>query len=213
MEILTESPESVNLDGENDNCIRDAEAQLQQANIAKMVKEKDLHSIHKFGGIQGIAEALGTNLETGIIPADVRSRCIAYTPSTTQTSALGFLQNLPKSCNNYTVLLLFVCAVLSLGFGVKEEGLRTGWYEGVIIILAIIILVVIDSLRNQCRLKHFQRMSGKHKPFELQRMMVDVIRGECLHKVIIGDVLIGDLVRLERDYIVPADGLFIGESL
>ena len=106
-----------------------------------------------------------------------------------------------------------MCAALSLGFGVKEEGLRTGWYEGVIIILAIIILVVIDSLRNQCRLKHFQRMSGKHKPFELQRMMVDVIRGECLHKVIIGDVLIGDLVRLERDYIVPADGLFIGDSL
>ena len=172
-----------------------------------------MDSIHEFGGIQVIAEALGTNLETGIIPADVRSRCIAYTQSTTQTSALGFLQFLPKSCNNYTILLLFVCAALSLGFGVKEEGLRTGWYEGVIIILAIIILVVIDSLRNQRQLIHSQRMLGKHKPFELQRMMVDVIRGGCLHKVIIGDVLIGDLVRLERDHIVPADGLFIGESL
>ena len=106
-----------------------------------------------------------------------------------------------------------MCAVLSLGFGVKAEGLRTGWYEGVIIILAIIILVVIDSLRNQRQLKHSQRMSGKHKPFELQRMMVDVIRGGRSHKVNIGDVLIGDLVRLERGYIVPADGLFIdGES-
>nr|POE71761.1 calcium-transporting atpase 12, plasma membrane-type [Quercus suber] len=210
---ITESPQSVNLDGENDNCIRDEKVQLQQANIAKIVKEKDLDSLHKFGGIQGIAEALGTHLETGIILADVHSRCIACTPSTTQTSALGFLQFLPKSCNNYTILLLFVCAALSLGFGVKEEGLRTGWYEGVIIILAIIILVVIDSLRNQCRLKHSQRMSGKHKPFELQRMMVDVIRGGCSHKVIIGDVLVGDLLRLERGYIVPADGLFIGESL
>ncbi|KAL0012132.1 hypothetical protein SO802_007240 [Lithocarpus litseifolius] len=213
VQILTESPQSVNLDVENDNRIRDEKVQLQQANIAKIVKEKDLDSIHKFGGIQGIAEALGTDLQTGIIPADVRSRCIACTPSTTQTSALGFLQFLPKSCNNYTILLLFVCAVLSLGFGVKAEGLRTGWYEGVIIILVIIILVVLDSLRNQRRLKHSQRMSGKHKPFELQRMMVDVIRGGCLHKEIIGKVLIGDLVRLERDHIVPADGLFIGESL
>ena len=67
MEILTESPESVNLDGENDNCIRD-EVQLQQANIAKMVKEKDLDSIHKFGGIQGIAEALGTDLKMAALP-------------------------------------------------------------------------------------------------------------------------------------------------
>uniref|UniRef100_A0A7N2LT81 Cation-transporting P-type ATPase C-terminal domain-containing protein n=1 Tax=Quercus lobata TaxID=97700 RepID=A0A7N2LT81_QUELO len=189
VEILTESPESVNLDGENDNCIRDAEVRLQQANIAKMVKEKDLDSIHKFGGIQGIAEALGTDLKMGISLAnvqDVRSRGITCTLSTTHTSALGFLQFLPKSCNNYTILLLFACAVLSRGFGVKEEGLRTGWYEGVIIILAIIILVVIDSLRNQ---------------------------GGRLHKVIIGDVLIGDLVRLERDHIFPADGLFTGESL
>ncbi|KAL0012130.1 hypothetical protein SO802_007238 [Lithocarpus litseifolius] len=213
VENFTESHESVNLGGENDNCIRDAEVQLQQANIAKMVKKKDLDSIHKFGGIQGIAEALDTNLETGIILADVHSRCIACTLSTTQTSALGFLQFLPKSCNNYTILLLFACAVLSLGFGVKEEDLRTGWYEGVIIILAIIILVVIDSLHNQCRLKHSQRMSGKHKPFELQRMMVDVIRGGSLHKVIIGDVLIGDLVCLKRDYIVPANGLIIDGSL
>ncbi|KAL0012129.1 hypothetical protein SO802_007237 [Lithocarpus litseifolius] len=210
---ITESPQSVNLDGENDKCIRDEKVQLQQSNIAKIVKEKDLDSIHKFGGIQGIAEALGADLEMRHILADVRSRCIACTPSTTQTSALGFLQFLPESCNNYIIFLLFVCAVLSLGFGVKEEGLRTGWYEGVIIILAIIILVVIDSLRNQCQLKHSQRMSGKHKPFELQRMMVDVIRGGCLQQVVIGDVLIGDLVRLERDHIVPADGLFIGESL
>ncbi|KAL4628142.1 hypothetical protein ACB092_05G215000 [Castanea dentata] len=204
VENLTESPESVNLDVENDNRIKDAEVQLQQANIAKMVKEKDLDSINKFGGIEGIAEALGTDIYKGIIHE--RSRSIACTLSTTQNSALGFLQFLPKSCNNCTILLLFACAVLSLGFGVKEEGLRTGWYEGVIIILAIIILVVIDSLRNQCQLKHSQRMSGKHKPF-------DVIRGGSLQKVIGGNVLIGDLVRLERDYIVPADGLIIDGSL
>ena len=65
MEILTESPQSVNLNGENDNCIRDEKVQLQQAHIAELVKKK-LDSIHEFGGIQVIAEALGTNLETGM---------------------------------------------------------------------------------------------------------------------------------------------------
>jgi hypothetical protein len=51
-------------DGENDDCSRDAK--LQQANISKMVKEKDLDSIQMFGGVQVIAEALGTDLEKGI---------------------------------------------------------------------------------------------------------------------------------------------------
>ncbi|XP_075665864.1 calcium-transporting ATPase 12, plasma membrane-type-like [Castanea sativa] len=215
-EISSASPQvsiTVNSDGGKDKCIYDVKP--QQANIAKIVREKNLDSIQKLGGIQRVAEALGTDLEKGI-PGLEQDRCTQRidiansSPSLTQAPARGFLQFLPKSCNNYTVLLLCVCAALSLGFGVKEEGLRTGWYEGVIIILAIIILVVIDSLR---RLKHSQRMSGKHKPFELQRMMVDVIRGGCLHKVFIGDVLIGDLVRLERNHIVPADGLFIGEYL
>ena len=41
MEILTESPQSVNLNGENDNCIRDEKVQLQQAHIAELVKKKN----------------------------------------------------------------------------------------------------------------------------------------------------------------------------
>lgn len=48
---------SVNLDGENDNCICDVK--LQQADIAKMVKENYLDLMQKFRGIPRIAEALG----------------------------------------------------------------------------------------------------------------------------------------------------------
>jgi hypothetical protein len=49
VEILSASPHvsiSVNLDGENDNSTNDAK--FQQANIVRMVKEKDLNSIQKF---------------------------------------------------------------------------------------------------------------------------------------------------------------------
>ena len=144
-----------------------------------MVKEKDLISIHKFGRTQIIAMALGIDSEKGILGHDqvLLSQRIARILSAIQASALGFFQFLPKSCYNCTILLLFVSAVLSLGFGLKEEGLSTGWYEGVFIILAIIILVVVDTL-CEFRLDHSQLMSGKHKPLGRQRMMVDIfIRG------------------------------------
>ena len=47
-----------------------ADAKRQQyANIAEIVKTKDLDSLHQFGGIKGIAEAFNTDLEAGI-PGD-----------------------------------------------------------------------------------------------------------------------------------------------
>ncbi|KAJ0016696.1 hypothetical protein Pint_09475 [Pistacia integerrima] len=39
---------------------------LQHANIAQIVKTEDLAALHRFGGVQGIAEALDTDLENGI---------------------------------------------------------------------------------------------------------------------------------------------------
>ncbi|GMY36682.1 calcium-transporting ATPase 12, plasma membrane-type-like [Fagus crenata] len=207
VEIISDSSQvsiTVNLegeDGENDDCSRDAK--LQQANISKMVKEKNLDSIQMFGGVQVIAEALGTDLEKGITSFRLKPKTL----STTQTTALGFFRFLPKSCNNYTILLLLVSAVLSLGFGIKEEGLRTGWYEGVIIILAIFVLVFSDSIREY-RLKHSHKMSGRQRPLGIEKM-VPVIREGDLEEVFIYDVLLGDIVFLDRDYFVPADGLFI----
>ncbi|KAG2688584.1 hypothetical protein I3760_09G102700 [Carya illinoinensis] len=202
------------LDGENGNRMS-RDAKLQQENISKMVKDKDMDSLQKFGGIQGIAEALGTSLENGIPgnEEDLRSRRITSTIlATTQTPARSFLQILLKSCNSYIIFLLFVSAVLSLGFGIKEEGNRTGWYEGFIILLAIVVLVVVPALRDFW-LKHSQTMTctGNQKALEMWEN-VDVFRGGCQQKLSIRNVLLGDIICLERDYLVPADGLFISSG-
>ncbi|KAG6641891.1 hypothetical protein CIPAW_09G105200 [Carya illinoinensis] len=222
VEISTASPQvlSMNvsldsLDGENGNRIS-RDAKLQQENISKMVKDKDMDCLQKFGGIQGIAEALDTNLENGIRgdEEDLRSRRITASTlsATTQTSARSFLQILLKSCNSYIIFLLFVYAVLSLGFGITEEGHRTGWYEGFIILLAIVVLVVVPALRDVW-LKHSQTLTctGNKKALEMWES-VDVFRGGRQQKVSICDVLPGDIVCLESEYLVPADGLFISSE-
>ncbi|KAL3568766.1 hypothetical protein D5086_028656 [Populus alba] len=97
---------------------------------------------------------------------------------------------------------------LSLGFGIKEEGLRTGWYEGVIIILAIIILVIERAVRdflgeNPENLLEEQRQRRKGE------MEVDVIRAGKQVKVPALDLVIGDIVSLERGCPIPGDGLFV----
>lgn len=189
-------------------------ANLQCANIARIVTEKDLGSLLDFGGVQGIAEALGTDLEKGI-PGDVqdlRSRRLASAISQTERATKTFFQCLLKACNSYMIVLLLVSMVLSLWYWIRTEGLETGWYEGFVILVAIIILVVCHSIRDFWH-------EGQHKLSEKELLkmtetVVQVFRGGCQQELSISDIVMGDIVVLKRGYQVPADGLYVsGEVL
>ena len=200
---------TVNLDGENDNCICDVK--LQQANIAKMVKE-NFDSIQNFGGIQRIVEALGTDLEKGIPgltqdPCSQRIDIANSSPSLTQAPARGCFKSLLKTCNDWIVFLLFVYAILLLGFGIVMKSPKD-WHNGVITILFIMVLVVIHSLR-ELWLERSRQMSRRQNTSEMHQVEVEVIRGGSSQKVSISDVLLGDIVCLERGSLVPADGLLV----
>ncbi|KAL5836451.1 hypothetical protein ACOSQ4_015948 [Xanthoceras sorbifolium] len=211
VEILPSSPQvliEVHCDGTNDST-NVSDVKLQHANITQIVKAKDFGSLQRFGGIQGIAEALDTDLQKGIPgdEEDLRSRCIINTLLKAEAPARGFFKSLLKSGNSYIILLLCVSAAMSIGFRIKEKSMRTGWQQGFLIILAIIILVVV-SLGRHFLHKH----SEEHNL--LRKMEVDVLRGGNLQKRSISGVVNGDIVLLSRGHHVPGDGLFIsGECL
>ncbi|XP_024160274.1 putative calcium-transporting ATPase 13, plasma membrane-type isoform X1 [Rosa chinensis] len=204
-------PEGVTANVYSDNP-NDSEYQLQFATISNIIKTKDLTSLHDFGGAQAFAEALGSDLETGIPTNDEATCCRlkSTTNSTTpeQAAARGFIQLAKIYCNSYMILLLFVAAVLSLCFGIVEEGPMTGWFEGAIILDAIIMLVVLPSIRDYWR--ESKGLSGRQKLLEnTDEVEVEVLRGGNEEKISSSDILFGDIVWLKRGHQVPADGLFI----
>ncbi|KAJ7967812.1 Calcium-transporting ATPase [Quillaja saponaria] len=170
------------------------------------MKTRDFNSLQNFGGVIGIAEALGADLENGISSneEDLCYQCRSREFTTTQDPVRGFIPFLKKSSNNYVILLLFISAVLSIGFGIKQEGLDTGWYDGVIIIIAIILLVLLPSIWDS-RLQNSKRASKNPK----EDKIVDVFRNGAIHKVPVSHILIGDIACLKRGHLVPADGLFV----
>lgn len=204
----------VRLIGEKDRNTIATDAKLQHASIAKIVKEKDFESLQKFGCVQGIAEALNTDLQNGIPgdEEDVSSRSTVSALLTTQAPVRGFFKLVLQSSNNYIIILLLVSAVLSIGFGIKEEGPSTGWYEGAIILFVIIILVVAPSIRDlwlQDTQSHAVRQTSAAGAIK-----VEVLRGGLPREVAICDVVSGDVVCLKRGSVVPGDGLFVsGEFL
>ncbi|KAF4379203.1 hypothetical protein G4B88_010597, partial [Cannabis sativa] len=202
----------------------DDDAKSQQfANIVEIVNTKDLDSLNRFGGVKGIAVALNTNLEAGISGDENdlswrKGQSNSDHASTGQSTehvieaqpSFDFLRILLKYCNDAAIGFLIIAALLSIGFGIKKDGTETGWYEGFFILVGVVILVVGPTLHELWLLARSRREPLLH----LEQNLVFVSRGNTKQKIPISQLVQGDVLWLETENLVPADGLFIGgESL
>ncbi|XP_056172115.1 calcium-transporting ATPase 12, plasma membrane-type-like [Syzygium oleosum] len=178
-------------------------------NIARMIMEKDLTSLQEFGGVQGVAGALNSDMVNGIPghEEDLHHRRTAILKPKSEAHNRNFIHFLRKSCNSSTIFLLLILAILSFAFGIKEKGLRTGWYEGALTLGAVILIVIVYSIcefRNES-----SRQLSRNQLWQNGELKVHVLRGGCRQTICISDVLLGDIVLLEKGDQVPADGLLI----
>ncbi|KAF6843149.1 calcium-transporting atpase [Colletotrichum musicola] len=111
------------------------------------------------------------------------------------------------------LILLSVAAVVSLAlglyqtFGATHHGDDTAkleWIEGVAIICAITIVVVVGSLNDWQKERQFRKLNQKKED-----RVVKVIRSGKPSNVSVHDILVGDVMILEQGDILPVDGVFI----
>ncbi|KAF4822798.1 Calcium-transporting ATPase 2 [Colletotrichum tropicale] len=112
------------------------------------------------------------------------------------------------------LILLSVAAVVSLAlglyqtFGATHHGDDTAkleWVEGVAIIVAITIVVVVGSLNDWQKERQFRKLNQKKED-----RVVKVIRSGNPSNISVHDILVGDVMLLEQGDILPVDGIFIG---
>jgi P-type Ca2+ transporter type 2C len=113
------------------------------------------------------------------------------------------------SYNDKVLILLTVAAILSLAIGLYQTfGTATNppveWIEGVAIIVAIVIIVVVGSINDYQKERQFAKLYKKK-----QDRNVKVIRSGKSQEISIFDVLVGDVVHIEPGDVIPADGVFI----
>lgn len=130
--------------------------------------------------------------------------------------------------NDKVLILLSVAAVISLAVGLyqtfdptahnepadpnqpvdsenpKGKEARIEWLEGVAIIVAIAIVVLVGSLNDYQKERQFVKLNKKKQDRD-----VNVIRSGKSREVSVYDLLVGDVVLLEPGDMVPVDGIFI----
>lgn len=119
---------TLSIDDDNLNCT----FIIDPAELARLVKEKNLDRVHELGGAEGIASALETHIAFGIAgdPEDVSRRQRDFGSNTyKKPPTKGFFHFVVEAFKDLTILILLGCATLSLGFGIKENGIDNGYYE------------------------------------------------------------------------------------
>ncbi|XP_030540785.1 calcium-transporting ATPase 12, plasma membrane-type [Rhodamnia argentea] len=182
------------------------------AKLVKLVKDKDLATLCLLSGVEGIAASLDTEMHRGISGDEhgVATRRDMFGSNTyRKPPPKGLLHFVIDAFKDTTILILLVCAGLSLGFGMKEQGIQEGWYEGGSIFVAVFLVIAVSALSNFRQETQFDKLSKISN-----NIKVNVVRDARPQKISIFDVVVGDVVSLTTGDQIPADGLFLdGHSL
>ncbi|XP_078164753.1 calcium-transporting ATPase 7, plasma membrane-type-like [Carex rostrata] len=180
--------------------------------IHHLVKEKRAEDLHDLGGASGLIAKLNSDSNNGISSDndEIRTRKETFGTNTyPKKKPKGFFVHVWEALSDPFLLLLAGCAAVSLGFGIKEHGIKNGWYDGVSIFLAVFLVTVVSAVSNFKQSKRFDKLAS-----ECDNITVTVVRESRRQEISIFDVVVGDVVLLNIGDQVPADGVFIeGHSL
>ncbi|XP_050382538.1 putative calcium-transporting ATPase 11, plasma membrane-type [Argentina anserina] len=178
--------------------------------LASIIRSHDTKVLEIHGGVDGILRKVAVTLEEGVRGSSIPSRQNFYGLNRfTEKPPRSFLVFVWEALQDLTLIILMVCAIASIGVGLATEGWPAGMYDGVGILLSIVLVVLVTAISD-----YRQSMQFKDLDREKKKIFIQVTRDGKRQKVSIYDLLVGDIVHLAVGDQVPADGLFIsGYSL
>lgn len=124
----------------------------------------------------------------------------------------SLLQLMWITYNDKVLILLSIAAVVSLAIGLYQslgtphtaEDPPVEWVEGVAIIVAIVIVVIVGSLNDYQKERQFAKLNKKK-----QSRDVKVVRSGKTIEISVFDILVGEVIHLEPGDMIPVDGVLI----
>ncbi|XGW31321.1 hypothetical protein V3C99_009911 [Haemonchus contortus] len=121
-----------------------------------------------------------------------------------------------EALQDITLVILLISAIVSLGLsfykppenvgaGHDDSEQEAGWIEGVAILVAVIVVVLVTALNDWSKEKQFRGLQSK---IETEHKF-SVIRGGQPVDVVVNDLVVGDVARVKYGDLLPADGLVI----
>lgn len=161
------------------------------------------------GGIPGVERGIASDIKHGLpaVEAETNYSDRKREFGTNQLPSMKYktiFQHWWEAIQDTTLLILCGAAVVSIVLQMIFEDRATGWYEGTAILLAVLIVSCVTAGNNYSQEKQFRSLSQT----ELNKR-VKAIRGKEKVEINAFDIVVGDLILLEKGDMVPADGLCV----
>ncbi|KAK1645821.1 hypothetical protein QYE76_063626 [Lolium multiflorum] len=181
--------------------------QIDADELTSIVESRDTERLAVHGQLDGIADKLATSLTNGISTHEDllnRRQEIYGVNKFAESEVRSFWEFVWEALQDTTLIILAACAFVSLAVGVTTEGWLNGSHDGIGIIASILLVVSVTATSNYQQSLQFRDLDK-----EKRKILVQVTRNGFRQKILIDDLLAGDVVHLSVGDQVPADGLFI----
>uniref|UniRef100_A0A0N4ZC30 Calcium-transporting ATPase n=1 Tax=Parastrongyloides trichosuri TaxID=131310 RepID=A0A0N4ZC30_PARTI len=173
----------------------------------------------KYGGIESLCKKLKTDPMHGL-PDDSheieRRRKIFGKNEIPPVPSKSFWKLVWEALQDITMVILLASAVVSLvlsfykpphepSAGGDPTEAEAGWIEGVAILIAVVVVVLVSALNDWSKEKQFRGLQSK---IETEHKF-SVIRGGQAMDVTVHDLVVSDIVRVKYGDLLPADGILI----
>ncbi|KMT19120.1 hypothetical protein BVRB_1g015170 [Beta vulgaris subsp. vulgaris] len=175
--------------------------------LGSIVEGRNTKKLKAHGGVEGLTKKLSTSTMSGISTSEqlVNQRKEIYGVNRfIESPPKGFLVFVWEALQDMTLMILGVCAIVSLFVGILIEGWPKGAHDGLGIVASIFLVVFVTATSD-----YRQSLQFKDLDKEKKKITIQVTRDGCRQKLSIYDLLPGDIVHLAIGDQVPADGLFI----
>uniref|UniRef100_A0A7S0ETC5 Calcium-transporting ATPase n=1 Tax=Hanusia phi TaxID=3032 RepID=A0A7S0ETC5_9CRYP len=169
------------------------------------VREKVLPALDTMGGYEGIQQDLRTSVTEGVTQNEIEVRKshfgINYIAPPPLTPFWKFCWD---ALQDPTLQFLCFSAAVSLGvgFGIEEERRCYGYTDGIAILVAVAVVVLVGAAQESAKEKQFRDLTDSASD-----ELVNVIRDGAQVRVSNREIVVGDCVVLSTGDIICADGL------
>ncbi|KAL4604228.1 hypothetical protein ACB092_10G177800 [Castanea dentata] len=187
--------------------VQDAGFGICAEELASIVEGRDVKKLKIHGEVVGVINKLATSVENGIPTSnkllDQRKEIYGINKFA-ESPARGFWVFVWEALQDMTLMILAVCALVSLLVGITTEGWPNGAHDGLGIVASILLVVFVTATSD-----YKQSLQFKDLDREKKKITIQVTRNGFRQKISIYDLLPGDIVHLAIGDLVPADGLFV----
>lgn len=178
-----------------------------------IIENADNKAILEHGGVNGIVRNLESDTERGIESRTIKERVDIYGNNVLPDRiSKTFIQLLLEALGEKTIIILIVCAVVSLILEIifaSTADSGPAWIDGAAILIAVAIVSLVTAISNRKQEQQFDALNRIKSIFN-----VAVIRSGEIQKIMNYELVVGDIVSIQQGDSIPADGLLIsGDGL